>query len=206
MVLGVLSGSAGAELAVYYRAYGWGAFSGPDESGKPVCGVGTTNEADRRSFSLRFRIGGETVTFRAKKSGWNIPAGTLLPVVLQIGLDTPWNMQGVGNGQMVEWSLDRNTMQTFDTQFRQASSMTVTFPSGSEPPWTVALRGSTAISNAFGRCITVMTQREAAPPPQAAAPAGTATTQPYGEAPPPPPPVAGPSQPFAPAETQPAPR
>lgn len=205
LILGVLSGSAGAEMVVYYRAHGWDAFSGPDEDGKPVCGVGMTNTVDKRSFSLRFQIGGEIVTFRAKKSDWNIPSGTLLPVVLQIGLDTPWNMQGVGNGQVVEWSLDRNTIQTFDVQFRHAKSMTVTFPSGSEPPWTVALRGSTAISNAFGRCITVMTQRAAKQAPQAAAPAGTATTQPYGDTPVQQP-VAGPPQPFAPAGAPPAPR
>ena len=115
-------------MTVYYRAGGWDAFSGPGDNGKPVCGVGTTNPADNRSFSLRFQIGGDTVTFQAKKPTWNIPAGTQLPVVLQIGLDTPWNLQGVGNGQVVEWSLDRDAMQTFDAQFRRANSMTVTFP------------------------------------------------------------------------------
>ena len=77
-------------------------------------------------------------------------------MVVQIGLDTPWNLQGAGNGQVVEWSLDRIAVQTFDAQFRRAGSMTVSFPSGNEPPWTVGLNGSTAISNAFGRCVTDM--------------------------------------------------
>ena len=74
---------------------------------------------------------------------------------MQIGLDAPWNMQGTGNGQVVEWSLDRAAMQTFDAQFRRAGSMTVSFPTGNEPPWTIGLNGSTAISNAFGRCVTI---------------------------------------------------
>lgn len=183
-MLSVLASPAGADMVVYYRAGGWDAFSGPGENGKPVCGVGTTNPADSRSFSLRFQIGTDTVTFQAKKPTWNIPPGTLLPVVLQIGLDTPWNMQGVGNGQVVEWSLDRSTIQTFDVQFRRASSMTVTFPSGSEPPWTVTLNGSTAISSAFGRCVTDLTQREAAQPSPSTAQSGPGPTQPFSEPPP----------------------
>jgi hypothetical protein len=70
-------------------------------------------------------------------------------------------------------------MQTFDAQFRQARSMTIAFPSGNEPPWTVGLNGSTAISNAFGRCVTDLTQRAAAQQQPAAAPAGP--TQPFGQ-------------------------
>jgi hypothetical protein len=211
LILGVLSGPAGADMVVFYHAGGWDAFSGPGENGKPVCGIGSTNPADNRSFSLRFQIGGETVTFQAKKPTWSIPAGTQLPMVLQIGLDTPWNMQGVGNAQVVEWSLDRNTIQTFDAQFRRAGSMTVTFPSGSEPPWTVGLNGSTAISNAFGRCITDLTRREAGQSPPSAAPADQGPTQPFGEAPTQPAPgpsqpMSGPSQPFAPTGAPAAPR
>ena len=112
------------------------------------------------------RIGGDSVEFQAKKPNWSIPADAQLPVVVQIGLDTPWNLQGAGNGQVVEWSLDRIAVQTFDAQFRRAGSMTVSFPSGNEPPWTVGLNGSTAISNAFGRCVTDMSARASANSPR----------------------------------------
>jgi hypothetical protein len=198
LILGALSGSAGAEMTVYYRAHGWDAFSGSDETAKPVCGIGTTNAADKRSFSLRFQIGGDTVTFRAKKSTWNVPVGAELSVVIKIGRDTPWDLQGVGNGRVVEWSLDPSTFQKFEMQFRRTKSMTVTFPAGSEPPWTIALKGSKAISNAFGRCIKVLTQREVDQLTQSAAPPDHAATQPYSDAPPQ---QLGavPSQPFAPA-------
>ncbi|HEY2620404.1 MAG TPA: hypothetical protein VGI78_23895 [Acetobacteraceae bacterium] len=171
-----------AELKVYYRVGSWDAFSGAGTDGRPVCGVGTTNPADNRSFSLRFAIGGDSVMFETKKPGWNVPAGTQLPVVMQIGLDTPWDVQGTGNGEVVEWTLDRGAMQTFDAQFRRAGSMTLSFPSGNEAPWTVVLNGSTAISNAFGRCVTDLTQRtEPQQPAPAPAPAGP--TQPFGQSP-----------------------
>src|SRR5215831_11666350 len=92
------AGAASAEMSVYYRAGSWDAFSGPGAAGRPVCGIGSTNPTDNRSFSLRFEVGGDTVTFEAKKPTWNIPNGTSIPVVMQIGLDTPWTLQGVGNG------------------------------------------------------------------------------------------------------------
>ena len=58
--------------------------------------------------------------------------------------------------------------------------MTVSFPSGNEPPWTIGLNGSTAISNAFGRCVTDLTQRAGS---QQSAPAPTGPTQPFGQPP-----------------------
>jgi hypothetical protein len=157
-----------------------------------VCGVGSTNPVDNRSFSMRVPIGSDNVTLQARKPTWSIPASTELPVVLQIGLDAPWNAQGTGNGQLVEWTLDSAAMQTFDAQFRRAGSMTVSFPNGNEPPWTIGLNGSTAISNAFGRCVTDLTQRASgAQRPAAGQPEAT---QPFGKAPTPPEPTQPPQQ------------
>ena len=175
-----LATPAAADMTVYYHVGSWDAFSGPGDDGKPVCGVGSTNPTDHRSLSIRYEVGGDTTLFQAKKPNWNIPQGTQITVVMQLGLDSPWNLQAVGNGQIVEWSLDRDAIQLFDQQFRRGSSMTLSFPQGNEPPWTIGLNGSTAISNAFGRCVRDITQRAQ----QAAAPAAPAqATQPYGQAP-----------------------
>ncbi len=176
LALGTLAGPAGAQMTVYYHVGSWDAFSGPTGDGKMVCGVGSTNPGDNRSFSLRLTIGGDSVMFEAKKPTWNIPAGLQIPVVVQVGLDSPWNFQGLGNGQAVDWSVDRNALPIFDAQFRLATSMTVSFPSGDEPPWTVGLSGSTAISNAFARCVRDMTQRTEGQQP---APRATGPTQPF---------------------------
>jgi len=170
--------SAMAEVSVYYHTGSWDAFTGTATNGKLVCGVGSTNPTDNRSISMRIEIEGDMVQFHAKKPTWNIPPNTPISVVLQIGLESPWNMQGAGNGQMVEWTLERTSMPIFDAQFRRATSMTVTFPSGNEPPWTVGLNGSTAIINAFGRCVTDLTRRS----PTQSAPPGP--TQPFDRTPP----------------------
>jgi hypothetical protein len=177
LTLATSAAPAGADMTVYYHVGSWDAFTGPGSDGKTVCGIGSTFVGDNRSISLRYAVGGDSVIFQAKKPSWNIPAGTQIPAVLQIGLDAPWSFQGAGNGQVVEWSIDRSSMQTFDAQFRRAVSMTVSFPSGNEPPWTLALNGSTAISNAFGRCVTDLAQRTETQQ------APTAPTQPFGQAP-----------------------
>jgi hypothetical protein len=190
----ILARPAEAEMSVYNHVGSWDAFTGPGSDGRMICGVGTTNPGDNRSFSLRFTIGADSVQFQAKKPTWNIPAGTEVPVVMQVGLNSPWSAQGTGNGQMIEYSLDRTAMQTFDAQFRAASSMTISFPTGNEPPWTVGLNGSTAISNTFGRCVTDLTQRAGVQP---SVPAGP--TQPFGQTAVP----AGPPQPFGQLPTQP---
>lgn len=174
---------APSDMAVYYHAGSWDAFSGQGDGGQPVCGIGSRNPAAGSTFSMRLQIGGDNVVFIASKSGWNIPDGTQIPVVVQIGLERPWSEQAVGSGQRVQWSLDNGTMQEFDAQFRGAASMTVTFPSGNEPPWVIELNGSTAASDAMGRCVTDLSRR-AVPATATPAPAtDQGATQPFGTAP-----------------------
>ena len=179
--MGLCGAAAHADLRTYYHVGSWDAFSGQGTNGTIICGVGTTNPVDNRTMSIRFVIGGEDVLFEVKKPSWNIPSGTQFPVVMQIGLNTPWTEQAEGSGEMISWIMDRVTMQAFDQQFRAAGSMTLSFPSGNEPPWTISLNGSMAISNAFGRCVTDLTAQQGAAHPAAAAAA--APTQPYGQTP-----------------------
>lgn len=168
-----------AELTVDNRYGGWDVFHGAGTDGRQVCGIGTTNPTDGRAFSLRFAAGDDAITFIADKPSWNIPEGTQLPVVMQVGLDQPWTEQGTGHADRLIWSMPRATVPVFDAQFRRASSMTLTFPAGNEQPWVVSLHGSSAASDAMGRCVTALTQSSA--PAAPAAPAGT--TQPFGTSP-----------------------
>jgi hypothetical protein len=184
--------AANAQMQTYYHAGAWDAFSGKSDSGGPVCGVGTTNPSDSRRLTLRFDIGGSATTLAASKPDWAVPDNTHVTVVMQVGLNTPWTLQGTGHDHSIDWTLDPAAMQAFDRQFRGASSMTLTFPDGNEPPWALSLAGSTAISDTFGRCIRDLTrQMQAAPPPVNAAPAPQGATQPFS------PPSAPPASPPA---------
>jgi hypothetical protein len=179
-----LAAPARANVNVYYHAGAWDAFDGQAENGQPLCGIGSENPADGRSFSMSVQIGGTDTTFLVHKPGWKIPQGTRIPVVLQLGLQRPWVEQATGNGDKVEWTMDQADAAAFNAQFRGAESMTVTFPSGNENPWIIELNGSSAVSNALRRCVIDLAQR-AATPPQAAAPAAPTqpSTQPFAAAP-----------------------
>ena len=190
-----LANPAWAELRVTSHVGSWDVFSGTGTDGRQTCGVGNTNPTNGQAFSLRYALGGDGVTFVAAKPSWNIPEGTRIPVVMQVGLDRPWTEQAVGHGDRVEWTMDRTTVQSFDTQFRRELTMTVTFPAGSEPPWIVSLHGSTAASNAMGRCVTEMTQSAAAATPAPAPAQPASPTQPYAASPAAPAAGASPTQP-----------
>jgi hypothetical protein len=202
--------AARAQIQTYYHAGVWDAFSGRTDTGRAVCGVGNTNPADRRRLSIRFDIGGTDTVFSASKPTWSIPDNTRVTVVMQVGLNPPWTAQATGHGQTIDWPLDRDTIQPFDRQFRASSSMTLTFPDGNEPPWTILLAGSSAISDAFGRCVRDLTRQvqaeppgNGAPPPQGIPPVAT---QPFGPAPngaPAAPPPAAPAPSPQPGATQP---
>ena len=196
------AGTATAATTIYYHAGNWQAFSGTDAQNQVICGIGTQSAEDGRSLTLTFVIGGDTLFFQASKPNWSIPEGTQVGVVMQVGPSQPWNEQATGHGTTLSWSLARADISPFDGQFRVANSMTLSFPSGNEPPWTISLAGSTATDDTFARCITDLTHREQ--PQQSSTPSGP--TQPFGQtgaagAP------SGPTQPFiqggAPAATQP---
>jgi hypothetical protein len=187
-----------AENTIYFHTDAWDAFSGRTEEGRSFCGIGHTNPADGRVFSLRFEVGTEDVVFRVVKPSWVIPAETKMKVILQIGPEPPWTEQAEGNEHTVQWTMDRMAIQTFDAQFRRGLSMTLSFPDGNEPRWTIPLAGSTAISNVFGRCITDLNRREGI-----AGPAPGGPTQPFGggrggATPASPPVQPAPTQPMAP--------
>ncbi len=177
LVLAALGAApAAAALTTYYHAGSWHVFSGTDPANRLVCGIGTENTQDGRGLTITATIGAPGLTFEAKKPSWTIPDGTSVPVMLLIGRHTSWSFQASGKGTALTWSLGPAQAAAFGPRFRDGTAMALSFPAGSEPPWTISLAGSNAADHTFARCITDLTRRTQAP--QAAAPAGP--TQPYG--------------------------
>ncbi len=166
--------SATAATTTYYHAGDWAAFSGTTEQNRLVCGMSTGNPADGRSLEVSAIIGEPRLEFTASKPTWDIPQGTAIPVVMQVSGAVPWTVEATGRAHAMSWSLSETEASAFGGAFRAASEMTISFPSGSEPPWRVLLTGSSAVDGTFRRCITDYTARAAA----AAQPQGP--TQPFG--------------------------
>lgn len=175
------AGPAMAAMTTYYHAGVWDAFSGRGDNGEAVCGAGTTNPNDGRAFSLRWQIGGTQLLFRANKPSWQIADGTPITVVMQIGTNVPWTSQATGRGTTVSWTFNSDMIEQFDQQFRRGTTLTVSFPSGNEPPWALSLAGSTTISNTFGRCVTDLSRQANLAPPQPVQPADQQPAQPLGQ-------------------------
>ena len=179
---------ADAQRTVYYQAGAWHAFTDKDAQGAAVCGIETENPAAPGTLSFTYTIGGSDLTLTAAKPSWNIPGGTSISTSLLIDQGQPWTAQTTGHGTDVAWTIDAASIREFDTEFRNGHTMTVSFPSGNETPWTLSLRGSTAASETLWRCVQDLKDRAAA---ASAAPAATT------------PPNAGPpTQPFTQGSSQ----
>lgn len=175
-----LATPAAAAPNVYAHAGNWHAFTDKNAAGKDVCGIGTTNPTDQRDLSMTYAIGGDTLTLRASKPSWQVPAGTHLNVTMQVNGQAPWPAEAVGDGTAVTWAIGAASIRDFDTLFRQGRTLTISFPAGNEPPWVLPLAGSTAASQALWRCVQDTRERDHAVSPAANAPP---PTQPFTPAP-----------------------
>ena len=124
-----------------------------------MCGIGTENSTDGRTLSMTYTIGGSDLSVQAEKPAWNIPDNTMLQANMLIDGGQPWQAQAVGHGTTVEWVIGAASIRSFDTEFRNGHTMTVSFPSGNEAPWTLSLAGSTAASGTLWRCVQDLSDR-----------------------------------------------
>jgi hypothetical protein len=196
--LAVLLGAASGHAArtVYYQVGAWHAFTDTDaQGGAAVCGIATENPTGPGTLAFTYTVGGSDLTISAAKPSWNIPDGTAMDTSLLIDQGQPWTAQTTGHGADVEWTIDAASIHEFDTEFRNGHTMTLSFPSGNEAPWTLSLRGSTAASETLWRCVQDRKDRA-----NAASATPNANTAPNASTPP----NAGPAtQPFGQGSTQP---
>jgi hypothetical protein len=176
------AGVAAAATTSYCRAGYWRAFSGTDEQNCLLCGMATSNATDGRTLEIRAPLGDPGLVLLASKPTWDIPPGTEIPVVVRADGAVPWTEEAVGGEHAVRWTLPKAEAGTFEQAFRDGSEMTVSFPSGSEPPWRVLLAGSRAVDKTFRRCVQDYTARAAAATQTPTQPFGRPATQPFAPA------------------------
>jgi hypothetical protein len=182
VLLGTTPGRA--DPTIYFRVGSWHAFTDKDAQGAAVCGIGTENPTDGRKLSMTYTVGGNDLTVQAVKPSWTIPDGSTVEADMQIDRDQSWQAQATGHGTDVEWVISAANIREFDTQFRNGGTLTVSFPSGNEAPWTLALSGSTMASATLWRCVQYLSDRAHVTTPASNAPSPTqpisqAPTQPY---------------------------
>lgn len=162
--------SAQAQSTSLGRYGVWSVYSLVTSAGRNVCGM-TTRGTEGRSLHVQHVRGSNFILFQAFKSSWTIPRGTRMRVGMRVDGGNGWIApQASGARRSVRWTM-RAGFRRFEAEFRRGSRLTVTFPQGSESPWTVSLNGS---SQAMSRMVTCMRH------------SGGEPTQPFGRTPAPP--------------------
>ena len=85
-----------------------------------------------------------------------------------------------GDATHLDWSLDAEQAAPFPSQFRNASTMTLRFPDGTEAPWRISLAGSNAVDHTFAVCVRDLSEQTVQ---STGSPAPAGPTQPFGQQP-----------------------
>ncbi|MBB3896682.1 hypothetical protein [Roseococcus suduntuyensis] len=156
----------------------WTVYAMVTPAGRDVCGM-VASGAEGRRLHIQHVRNTNFILFQAHKASWTIPQGTRMQINMRIDQGAGWTApQATGQGRSAHWTL-RSGLSRFEAEFRNGSRLTLTFPQGNEPEWSVSLNGS---SEAMARLVTCMRSH------------GNEPTQPFGGAPTPP---GQPSQPFS---------
>jgi hypothetical protein len=189
---GMLAGVAHADMITLSQSAYWSTIGGIASDGRPMCGV--TTKFPNAQFMVKWQQGGESVFIQIFKEGWNVPLKAQVDVSIQFDRATPWTGKASGikiaSVTGLELTVPSASLERFLNELRFAASMTVSFPTGSEPNWAANMTGSNNASLAMFKCYRDYTAQ--ARPQQ---------TQPFATQPLPQPVP----QPYAAPATQPAP-
>ena len=155
----------------------WNAFGGTVRSGAATCGLDTTFPTTGRHLLIQYIAPDAVVQVRLTRDTWTIPAGTNIPIRMQIDGNPMWSATAIGGGKEVRWHFNRNSIDEFETQFRRGMVMRIQFMGGTEPIWEVSLVGTNAVMNAFVQCLRVI--QEVQQPTQPFSPSPSRPTQPF---------------------------
>jgi hypothetical protein len=163
-VLTLAASTAVAETKTIATAGNWTAFAGRDEENRPVCGVRASdpeNSPTRRVFMVKWWSGGANLAIQAAKASWRIPAGTQMRMTLRFDGGTPLSGTGqvhANRPNMVHIGINPEATLGFVVAFVTANAMTVSFPDGSEHPWSINMQGSATTGRALVDCISTLSR------------------------------------------------
>lgn len=165
----LLAGVAHADMHATGQFGSWSTLAGTNAGNIPMC----TLEQNWRNASIMFKaeMGSAGLAIHIFKSGWQIPQGQTVAVDLQVDSAPVLNL--VGNGIAIpatgigglEIELPFNTPSPISGKtelvdlfqlLEHGVSLHLSFPNGNEPPWAASLRGASAASAAFARCLQVL--------------------------------------------------
>jgi len=148
--------AAKGETNLITKAGVWQAFGGTTSSGRPVCGV--SQSAGDRYFGVKFYAGDTTFTIQVGKKAWRFENGANQKLQMTLDGNRPWTATGTGmhfnDGEAgLEFTISRNELDQFASEFRTSSSLRVQLTGPEPEEWSISLAGSNAVTDAFIECI-----------------------------------------------------
>jgi len=152
----LMADTALADTEVLARAGAWEAFGGTSANGHPLCGVSTSGSG--RYFGIKYFRGDDTLTIQLGDEKWSLKNNIRVRVQLQFDHASPWRGNATGmhfsDGDAgLEFNINRNQLDQFVGEFRDANRMIVSFLDEDVSDWQGSLEGTDAVSNMFARCI-----------------------------------------------------
>jgi hypothetical protein len=133
-------------------------------NGQPMCMMLAKPEP-KISFMVKY-IRSTGAFVHISKTSWTLPKGGIAAVILTINT-TPWTAiakdigaKGALAGKALFWSLKPDEATEFIDALRTAGTMTVHFPQGSEPAWSLNTNGIGEATEAFSQCMARLGDRE----------------------------------------------
>jgi len=188
-VLTLAASTAAAETKTIATAGNWVAFAGRDEENRPVCGVRASdpeNSPNRRVLMVKWWSGGTNLAIQAAKVSWRIPAGTQMRMTLRFDGGAPLSGTGqvhANRPNMVHIGINPEATLGFVVDFVTAKAMTMSFPDGSEHPWSINMQGSGTTGRALVDCISAINGIDKEESRQPFAPDAPSTSAPPARAP-----------------------
>ena len=151
------SSTAFAETRTIATAGFWKAFGGTSESGVALCGISTSGKG--LFFSLKVYKGDEDMTVQLGSSNWTVKDGAKQKLTMRFDRESPWNATATGfhfsDGDAgLEFVVKLKNLETFIIEFAKSQKLRIVFDGSNADSWNADLTGTTAVTSAFGDCIS----------------------------------------------------
>jgi hypothetical protein len=155
-----------ADVVELAKVAWWAAHSGFNQDGRHVCALGTEATNVRGGqFVVEHLADSPHVNVRMVKPSWAIPQGTKATVGFAFGYGAPQNVPVIGAGTELRAEFTSQGALAFLAGFRSTNSLTISFNSGNEMPWTLTGAGEGVVEPNFLSCIRSQVPAKPAPPP-----------------------------------------
>ena len=153
VTLAAMTTASQADVKLISQSGYWAAFGGrASDNMTRLWGVRTGFPALGRIFMVKWQPGHD-IFIQLYKEGWTVPLNMPVDVQIQFDRAVPWIGKALGKGGAgIELTVPGDHLEEFLKELRFASSMAVTFPTGSEPAWIANMTGSNAASLAMMKC------------------------------------------------------